>query len=144
MDMKAGRKARMAVSDGPGPEASADASIDASGRLASAYARAIEGRDPALLIGLYREDCEHVLINRNAPPSRPVVLRGRDAVAAMWEEDCGRDMTHRVESIVIAEDRLAVHMTCQYPDGTRVAVMGFAELVDGRILRETTMECWDE
>jgi hypothetical protein len=116
----------------------------AAARIASAYARAIEGRDPSLLISLYREDCEHILINRNAPPSRPIVLRGRAAVAAMWEEDCGRDMTHRVESIIATHDRLAFYMTCQYPDGTRVAGMGTSELQDGVIVRETTIECWDE
>jgi hypothetical protein len=121
-----------------------EAATAAAAHIASAYARAIEGRDPTLLISLYREDCEHVLINRNAPPSRPVVLRGRAAVAAMWEEDCGRDMTHRVESIITTGDRLAFYMTCQYPDGTRVASMGSAELADGGILRETTIECWDE
>jgi hypothetical protein len=121
-----------------------EAARAAAARVASAYARAIEGRDPALLISLYREDCEHILINRNAPPSRPVVLRGRAAVAAMWEEDCGRDMAHRVESIITTHDRLAFYMTCQYPDGTRVAAMGTAELADGVIVRETSIECWDE
>ena len=113
-------------------------------RLASAYARAIEGRDARLLASLYHPDCEHVLINRNSPPSRPVVLRGKAAVAAMWEEDCARDMAHRVESIITSGDRVAWHLTCLYPDGTRVAAMGCAQVVDGLIRQETTIECWDE
>ena len=113
-------------------------------QLADAYARAIEARDAGLLASLYHEDCEYVLINRNAPPSRPVILRGRPAVAAMWQEDCGRDMAHRVEAIVADADRIAWHLSCLYPDGTRVAAMGSAEVAGGLIRRETTIECWDE
>ena len=112
--------------------------------VAQAYARGMEGHDAQLLASLYAEDCEYVLINRNAPPSRPSVLRGHAAVAAMWREFSVRDMTHRVESIVAQDDRLALHVTCQYPDGTRVAAMFFAQLRDGLIHRETSIDCWDE
>ena len=121
-----------------------DMETGSSARLASAYALAIEDRDPQLLISMYAEDCEHILINRNSPPSRPTVLRGRAAVAAMWQEDAGRDMTHRVESMVTSDDRIAWHITCLHPDGTRVAAMGITEIVNGLIRRETTIDCWDE
>ena len=121
-----------------------DMEAGASARLASAYARAIEGRDPQSLASMYAEDCEHVLINRNSPPGRPTVLRGRAAVAAMWQEVAGRDNTHRVESMVTSEDRIAWHVSCQNPDGTRVVAMGFVEIVNGLIQRESTIDCWDE
>jgi hypothetical protein len=113
-------------------------------RLAIAYTRAIEARDATLLASLYHDDCELVLINRNAPPSRPAVLRGKPAVAAMWEEDCARDMAHRVESVVADTQGIAWHVSCLYPDGTRVVAMSCAQILDGLIRRETTVECWDE
>jgi ketosteroid isomerase-like protein len=116
----------------------------AAARLAIAYARAVEARDAKGLATLYHDDCELVLINRNAPPSRPVILRGKPAVAAMWEEDCARDMAHRVEAVVADAQRLSWHLSYLYPDGTRVVAMGCAEIVDGLIRRETTVECWDE
>jgi hypothetical protein len=119
-------------------------SVTAAERLACRYAEAIEARDARLLGSLYHEDCEYVLINRNAPPSRPKILRGRPAVAAMWQEDCARDMAHRVEAIVADDDRIAWHLSCLYPDGTRVVAMGSAEIAGGLIRRETTIECWDE
>jgi hypothetical protein len=73
-----------------------------------------------------------------------VILRGKPAVAAMWEEDCARDMAHRVEAVVADAQRLSWHLSYLYPDGTRVVAMGCAEIVDGLIRRETTVECWDE
>lgn len=121
-----------------------DMQAGGSMRLASAYARALEGRDAQSLSSMYAEDCEHILINRNSPPSRPTVLRGRAAVAAMWQVDADRDMTHHVESMVVSDDRIAWHVSCQHPDGTRVAAMGIVEIVNGVIQRETTIDCWDE
>jgi ketosteroid isomerase-like protein len=116
----------------------------AAATLARAYARAAEEHDARGLTSLYAEDCQYTLINRNAPPSRPTVLRGRAAVAAMYREACGREMTHRVEDVVAEGDRFAMHVTCLYPDGTRVAAMLFAQLADGLIQRETSIDCWDE
>ncbi len=116
----------------------------ASTEIVRAYARGVETRDAELLASLYADDCEHMLINRNAPPSHPHVLRGRQAVAAMWREDCARDMTHRVESSVAEGGRFALHVSCLHPDGTRVSSMIFAEVEGNRIRRETAIDCWDE
>ena len=112
--------------------------------LAETFVRAVERRDAESLAALYALDCEHVHINRNAPPSRPIVVRGREAIAALWRDDCARDITHHAESRLGVEDRIAVHIACRHPDGTLVASMMFGTLQGGLIRRCVLIECWDE
>jgi ketosteroid isomerase-like protein len=112
--------------------------------IREAWQRGTDRRDPDLLANLYTQDCEHVIINRNSPPSRPTVLKGRDAMRKMFADVFAREMTHCLENVVIGEDRMAFHKSCQYPDGTRVVLLTIAELRDGKIFRETAVDCWDE
>jgi hypothetical protein len=112
--------------------------------VADTFRRGIEQRNAELLGSLYAEDCEHVQINRNAPPSQPIVVRGRAAITAIWRDDCARDIRHRIEASFGTGDQVAFRVTCQHPDGTLVATMMMAELRDGLIHRAVAIECWDE
>jgi len=112
--------------------------------LCALLRRGIEQRDANLLASLYSDDCEHVIINRNSPPSRPLVLRGPDALRRMYEDVCAREMTHCVEKTVVGDASFAIQQSCQYPDGTRVVVLVIGELRDGKIFRETAIDSWDE
>src|SRR6516225_2887819 len=67
--------------------------------------RAIEGRKASALSGLYADDAIVQVIDRDHPPSNPRSLKGRSAIAAYFEDVCGRDMTHRVEAGVAMGNR---------------------------------------
>jgi hypothetical protein len=53
-------------------------------------------------------------------------------------------MTHHVEDEVIGEGRIAYNEACEYPDGIRVLGATTLELQDGKIVRQTIVEAWDE
>ena len=61
------------------------------GALRRAYA---EG-DPAALLRLYAEDAEIELVDARNTPSRPLRLRGREAIRAHFEDVLARDMIAR-------------------------------------------------
>ncbi len=106
--------------------------------------RAIEERDAETLAGLYADDAQLRIVNRNAPPSYSSLLRGRDVIADYFHDVCGRAMTHRIEREVLGEERVAFNEECEYSDGTRVLCAAMLELEDGRITRQTNVEVWDE
>src|SRR3712207_6268722 len=79
-----------------------------------------EGSGAATLAGLYAEGAEMTIVDRNRPPSAPMRLLGRPAIAACWEDVCARKMTHAVGQEVVGADRVAFVERCAYPDGCRV------------------------
>ena len=109
-----------------------------------ALRRAIETRDGATLAGFYTDDAVLRIVDQMNPPSRPSEIKGRDAIAAYYDDVCGRTMTHRVDTAVADGDRLAFTQTCTYPDGKRVYCAATLELVGGRIARQTAIQAWDE
>src|SRR5215467_1766506 len=68
--------------------------------------RAIEGRKASALAGLYADDAIVQVIDRDNPPSNPRSLNGRAAIAAYFEDVCGRDMTHKLENGVAMGNRV--------------------------------------
>ncbi len=109
-----------------------------------ALRRASEQRDAEALIGLYAEDAEVRIVNRETPPSSPHVLRGRERIAEYLRDVCGRDIESRIEDEVIGEERVAFNEACRYPDGTRVLTANTLEVRDGKIFRQVSVEAWDE
>ncbi|MDQ3912516.1 MAG: nuclear transport factor 2 family protein [Actinomycetota bacterium] len=109
-----------------------------------ALRRAIEESDAETLIGFYADDAEVRTVNKNATPSSPQVLRGREEISAYLRDVCGREMTHRVENEVVGDGRIAFMEACEYPDGTRVLGAETLELRDGKIARQVNVEAWDE
>jgi hypothetical protein len=110
----------------------------------AALGRAIEQRDAAGQIALYAPDAEVRLVDKIAMPGSPRVLRGREEIAAWIEDVCARDMTHRVEQPVVGPDRAAFVESCRYADGTNVLCVAVLEVADGRIVRQTAVQAWDE
>lgn len=105
--------------------------------------QAIESRDGTTLAGFYADDAVLRVIDQNNPPGKPMEVRGRDAIAAYYDDVCGRTMTHRVEFGVTEGDRIAFTQACTYPDGNRVFCMATFQLADGRILQQTCVQAWD-
>lgn len=109
-----------------------------------AMRRAVEQLDADLLVNLYADDAELRVINRNATPSNPRELRGKEEIAQYLRDVCGRAMTHRIEREVLGEDRIAFNEECEYPDGTRVTAATTLEVRDGKIVGQVNIEAWDE
>lgn len=109
-----------------------------------ALKKAIEGRDGATLAGFYANDAVIRIIDRYNPPSRPKEIVGGTAIAEYWNDVCGREMTHRVETAIIDGPTLAFSESCAYPDGMKVYCSASAELRNGRIARQTVIQAWDE
>jgi ketosteroid isomerase-like protein len=116
---------------------------EAAIRLTDRLRSAVEGRDAAALMQLYADDAVMTVVDRNNPPSKPLVLTGKAAIAAHLSDICGRPMTHRVENAVEQNGRIAFTQACQHQDGWRVLCATVAELDGGRIARQTNVQAWD-
>lgn len=116
-----------------------------AGRLDfEALRSAMEESDFDALIELYADDAELRTVNKNTTPSSPLVLRGKEQIAEMLRDVCGRAMTHRIEDEVVGEDRIAFNEACEYPDGLKVLTATTLDLRDGKISRQVNVEAWDE
>src|SRR5213082_19202 len=81
---------------------------------------ALEGNDADLLTSFYAEDAEIHTVDKNNPPSKPSVIRGRDAIHNYFVDVCGRRLSHDITDEVLGKDRIAFTELCGYPDGTNV------------------------
>ena len=104
---------------------------------------AIETRDGAALGGFYAEDAVLVIIDQLNPPGQPREIKGHAAVAAYFDDVCGRAMTHAVENGVESGDRMAFNQVCRYPDGKGVFCSATIELAGGKIARQVMVQAWD-
>ncbi len=110
-----------------------------------ALGRAAEQRDADSIISLYADDAEYRRIDRNNPPSSPMVLRGKEEIGDYLRDVFSREMTHRIEREVLGKNRAACSWACEYPDGMRVlAAESFDLGEDGRIVRHVSVQAWDE
>jgi hypothetical protein len=112
--------------------------------ICEALARALEERNSEAAASLYADDAEFIVINRNFPPSNPLVCKGLAAIRGFYDDICSREMTHKMTRKVIGVDSIAMSEACVYPDGCRVISHGMAELQDSKIRRQVNVDCWDE
>jgi ketosteroid isomerase-like protein len=115
-----------------------------NGVSSAALKQAIENRDGNTLTSFYADQAVLRLIDRDNPPSKPREIKGKAAIGAYWDDVCGRTMTHTVESSVTDGDRLAFTQACIYPEGGKVFCVAMIELKDGKIVRQTAVQAWDE
>jgi hypothetical protein len=113
-------------------------------RVCEILKRGLEERDAELAASVYADDVEFLIVNRNYPPSNPLLRKGRAAVLAMYQDICSREMMHKVTSVVVGPVGFAIRESCQYPDGGRVLGHVIAEMRDGKIVRQFNVDCWDE
>ena len=109
-----------------------------------AIARALETRDGGTLASFYADDAVLRIIDRNNPPSRPHVVKGKSAIATFWDDICSRTITHKVETTIAEGNRLAFTQACTYPDGAKVYCIAALDLSDGKIALQTVVQAWDE
>lgn len=103
-----------------------------------------EQRNADLLTSLYADDALMQVVDKAHPPSSPLELRGKQAIADFWRDICSRDMTHHVIDEVVGNDRLSFDVACQYASGERVLAASICDLQNGKIVREVTVQAWDE
>jgi hypothetical protein len=106
--------------------------------------RAIEQGEENTLVSLYQDYAELRIVDKTRPPSKPMVLTGKTAIAEYYHDICGRALTHQVEEAVTGSAGLAFTEACRYPDGTRVLSANVLTLRDGKIARHTLVQAWDE
>lgn len=106
--------------------------------------RAIESRDAAGLTALYARDADIVMTDYQHPPGDPMRLEGIDSIRAMYDDVCGREMTHEVTHAVAGPSGVAFTEMCRYPDGTRVMFASICEVRDGQIVHQEGVQAWDE
>jgi SnoaL-like domain len=106
-------------------------------------AQAIEARDAETITALYAEHATLTLLDRDHPPSNPLVLSGRQEIGAYYRDICGRNMGHQVLDAVSGSSGLAYTQHCRYPDGTRVVCTTVATVEGGRITGQTGVQVWD-
>ena len=119
-------------------------SAKSNGVTGAAIKQAIEGRDGEMLASFYADDAVVQVIDRNNPPSKPRVVKGKAAIGTFWDDICSRAMTHSVETSIAEGDRLAFTQACAYPDGAKVFCVAMLELNQGKIARQTVVQAWDE
>lgn len=100
--------------------------------------------DAELLLNLYADEAEVRIVDRDNPPSAPFELHGREAITEYLQDAFSSKATHRVENAIVGNDRAAYNVACQYPGGIRVLYAGIVEVRNGKILRETGVQAWDE
>jgi len=105
---------------------------------------ALEKSDPVSLLELYADDATMKIVERNRPPSSPMIVAGKKNIEGFWRDVCGREMTHKVTQEVLGPNRVSFIEECLYPDGCRVLSAMTLNLHDGRILEHVTVQAWDE
>ena len=108
------------------------------------FARATEERDASTQLSMYGDDAVVTISDRTAPPSAPRVLTGREQITGWIEDLTGRDMTHRVGHTVSDGGGAAYVVNCRYPNGAQVLCSTVIELAEGRIVRQSVLQVWDE
>jgi hypothetical protein len=105
--------------------------------------KVVEGRDSAGLKALYANDAVLTIVDTINSPSKPRIIKGATDIGAYFDDVCGRDMTHTLDSGVVDDTHLAFVEGCRYPDGTRVIASAMAELGPGGIMKQTIVQAWD-
>jgi len=90
------------------------------------------------------DDVEWVEIDQRTPPSSPALMHGRAAVAEMLCGVAERGITTTVVDGLIAGDRGAIAIRCEYPQGGVVRENALIELRDGKIARWEGVQAWDQ
>jgi hypothetical protein len=100
------------------------------------FARAYAQWDIDALLDLYADEFELVQIDRDNPPSAPLVRHGKDVLRGMLEHCAAAGVQATVDNTVADGGRAAATITCAFPGGRKVLANGIFEIVHGRIVRE--------
>ena len=109
-----------------------------------ALKRSLEERDAAAQVAFFTDDAVVEVVDKANPPSRPLLIQGREAIGEYLADAASRDMTHSVSGLVVDGDQASYLIDCAYPDGNKVLCLATLELRDGQIARQRGVQAWDE
>jgi hypothetical protein len=110
----------------------------------AALRRGVEDRDLAAMMSLYDDDAEVSVVDQRHTPSQPQRIRGAGQIREFLSDVLGRDMTHRLDHLVVGDSTVSFVERCSYPDGSRVTASSALDIERGRIVREEILQAWDE
>jgi len=114
-----------------------------STKVAETMHRGLEQCNVEMILSCYADDANVRIVDTTHPPSKPMELKGKSAIADYYRDICSRKMTHSVDQEIISDSQLAFTESCQYPDGKRVLATEMCELSNGKIRRQTNLQVWD-
>jgi len=109
-----------------------------------AMCEAMRRNDAAAVAAFYAPNAEIEMIDKDHPPSAPQVLRGADAIRAMYDDVCGRALRHEFDHMLSEPGVAAFSETCMYPSGERVSLAVVMDVRDGHITHQRGVQAWDE
>lgn len=109
-----------------------------------AFRRGHADHDVKVIADLYADDAVLEIVDATTPPSQPRRLEGKAAIEGFLEEIFQRDMDHEVATAFTDGDHAAIRVACRYPNGQRVLTSETCDIEDGRIVRETLVQAWDD
>jgi hypothetical protein len=92
----------------------------------------------------FHEQIEWVEIDQRTPPSSPAVLHGLGAVAELLRGVAERGIKTTVVDGLLAGERGAIAIRCEYPQGGLVRENALIQIRDGKIARWEGVQAWDE
>ena len=105
--------------------------------------RAVETRDAKSLKALYAANAVLTIIDTDNPPSKPRTIKGAKDIGNFLDDAYSRNMKHTLDQGVVDGKHLAFIEGCSYPDGTHVIASTMAELGPNGIVKQTTVQAWD-
>ena len=95
-------------------------------------------------LDFFCDDVEWVEIDQRTPPSSPALRHSRAAAAEILRSVAERGIKTTVIDALIAGDRGAIALRCEYPQGGIVRENALIELRDGKIARWEGVQAWDQ
>lgn len=101
-------------------------------------------RDANMLTNMYADNAQIQVFDQDHQPSKPLEIHGKKAIGDWLKDICNRDMTHQIDNEIIGKNHLAFTEACQYADGMRVFAASVCNLQDGKIVKQTMVQTWDQ
>jgi ketosteroid isomerase-like protein len=107
------------------------------------YRRAVEAGDVASLLDLYSDDAVVLEYSERSRPGS-AEQSGRSKIETNYRDAVENGLTFKIQSEVVGEDRFAFTQVCTYPSWELVVGNHICEVRDGKVVKETAVETWDE
>jgi hypothetical protein len=109
----------------------------------AAFARGLEQLDVDAVLELYADDVEQIEMDDKTPPSSPRVRQGKETIGQMLRACAEHGIVLRANNLVPGQERAALTIACEFPNGRKVVANSILELRDGKIARQIDVQARD-